>query len=411
MSQRNVMFVDDDPLVLGALANRLRRHRDRWRMVFAASAADALTALEAARFDVIVSDLRMPGMDGAELLERVRATFPDVVRIVLSGHADHQTLLRALPFAHQYLTKPCAAEVLADTIDRACQLGALLANPVLREVVGRIDRLPSVPELHTELVALLARPDVDLERVTEVIQADPAMAAKVIQLASSACFGPPRPVRSIRQAVRDLGAGLLASRTLASLAFVRLPDEPDCEREFSLERVQIHSLVSARFAARIAGPGERGDLAYTAGLLHDVGRIVIALAMRPHHRRIGEAMRNEACSREAAELAVLGATHAEVGAYLLGMWGVSFEIVEAVARHHAAGTARAGTVLHAVRAGEVMAEIFDRCGDVAAADPLARRALAGIGLEDDWPAIRDALTPGFEELRAPTRASPREEAA
>lgn len=411
MSLRHVLFVDDEANVLGALANRLRRHRDRWNMVFAGSGADALSALTASRFDVIVSDLRMPGMDGAELLERVRASFPHVIRIVLSGHADQQAMIRALPFAHQYLTKPCAAEVLAETVDRACQLQTLLDAPVLREVVGRIDRLPSVPSLHGELQAALAQPHVESDEVTRIVESDPAMAAKVIQLASSTCFGPPRPVRSIRQAVNELGVGLLASRAVASCAFVRLPEDTDREPEFSLERVQTHSLLSARLAARFAGPGEPGDLAYTAALLHDVGRIVIAVAMRPHHRRIVQTIRDGRTSRQSAELSVLGVTHAEIGAYLLGVWGLPLAIVDAVARHHAPERAATGTVLHAVRAGEVLAEALDRCTDLATADEVARRALARVGLAQDWPAFRDALAPDFHSLRDAARARSRMEVA
>ncbi len=404
MNQRRVLFVDDEPHVLRAIANRLRRHRHRWEMVFTTSGAEALVELSRARFDVIVSDLRMPGMDGAELLERARAAHPCVVRIVLSGHADQRTVIGVLPFAHRYLIKPCDAEELASTIERTCEIQAMLGKPILREVVGRLDRIPSVPRLYAELIARVAEPGVGPSELSRIIECDPAMAAKVIQLASSSCFGPARPVVSIRQAVRELGVELLSTRALTQLAFVPLPPTPDCEREFSLERVQTHSLTSARLAARMVSNPALADAAFTAGLLHDVGRIVIAMNLRPQHARV-LAMLRDGASREEAERVTLGVTHAEVGAYLLGVWGLPHAIVEAVACHH--GSERGSgdcALLDAVRAAEAFAEAMEAGDGLSETVERARPGLERTGLGGRIDELRDAFTRELAALREPSAA-------
>jgi YesN/AraC family two-component response regulator len=114
---RRVLFVDDDQYILDGLQNLLRKQRSRWDMCFALGGAAALELFAAAPFDVIVSDMRMPGMDGAELLAHVRERYPAARRIVLSGYAEPAAVQRALEVAHQFLSKPCRAPDLIDAID------------------------------------------------------------------------------------------------------------------------------------------------------------------------------------------------------------------------------------------------------------------------------------------------------
>ena len=109
---RRILFVDDDPRILEELRDMLRPQRHDWEMAFAPSGDAALALMQASPFDVIVSDMRMPGMDGAALLARVRQEYPQVVRIVLSSHTELSTALRVVPVAHQFLAKPCDAEML-----------------------------------------------------------------------------------------------------------------------------------------------------------------------------------------------------------------------------------------------------------------------------------------------------------
>ena len=142
---RRILFVDDEPRILEGLRRMLHGERDHWDLRFAGSGAAALAELAREPADVVVTDMRMPGMDGAELLARVATVAPDAIRIVLSGQTDDLASTRTVPVAHQFLTKPCQAQVLREVVERACALRELLASPGLRRLIKTVDTLPSVP--------------------------------------------------------------------------------------------------------------------------------------------------------------------------------------------------------------------------------------------------------------------------
>src|SRR6266545_6839404 len=114
--KKRILFVDDEPAILKGLQNLLFRDRPRWEMVFANSGELAVRELAKAPFDVVVSDIRMPGMDGATLLNHVKDRYPTTARIMLSGHAEREAIVRALPALQQLLSKPCNAQTLRRAI-------------------------------------------------------------------------------------------------------------------------------------------------------------------------------------------------------------------------------------------------------------------------------------------------------
>ena len=198
---RRILFVDDEAQLLSGLCKALRKHRDRWTMVFASSGEAALAELRRGSFDVVVSDMRMPVMDGATLLARVRDHDPTTIRMILSGFSDRNAIVRALPVAHQFFNKPCDLTELAGAIDRACDLRALFHTEALRVVVGKLGVLPSAPGVYHELAALLGRADATIDEVAAVVERDVGLCARVLQVASSSFFDAARPMRSIAEAV------------------------------------------------------------------------------------------------------------------------------------------------------------------------------------------------------------------
>lgn len=148
---KHILFVDDEPMILEGLQNMLRRKRKKWKMVFVLGGEKAIEALEAEPFDVIVTDMRMPGMDGATLLKEVQRKYKKTVRIVLSGYSEMESALRAVPVAHQFLSKPCKAELLDSVIERACHLQDLVDDETLVKTIGKIETLPPLPRMYTAL--------------------------------------------------------------------------------------------------------------------------------------------------------------------------------------------------------------------------------------------------------------------
>ncbi|HTQ06246.1 MAG TPA: HDOD domain-containing protein, partial [Polyangiaceae bacterium] len=211
---KRILFVDDDASVLDALKNILRKRRNEWDMVFVVGGLAALAELEKGPFDVVVTDMRMPGMDGAALLTRVRDVYPGSARIVLSGQADRDAIVRALPVTHQFLNKPCDAATLRGVVERTCSLQTLLQNEATRSVIGKLNHLPSPPATYLRLTEAMANPNVSSKAIGAIVEEDPAMSVKVLQLVNSAYFGLAHRVASVTQAVSYLGLGVLKALAL-----------------------------------------------------------------------------------------------------------------------------------------------------------------------------------------------------
>jgi len=339
---KRILFVDDEPQILQALGNLLRRQRRTWEMVFAVSGQAALEEMAKAPVDVIVSDMRMPEMDGATLLQKAKERYPSTARIVLSGQADRDLVVRVLPVSHQYLSKPCDGATLRRAIERACEIHALLADPELRGAIGGLDHLPSSPEAYSELRRSLARTSTSSEEVGRIVERDPAMSAKILQIVSSSYFGQPAQWgASIRSAVSTIGIDVLhqlATRggTFSAAANLLVSTDPFGGSSFRAlcdEAFEVGSLASELAAD---GNASDSDDAFAAGLLHDVGKLVLAMAMPDRYAEVLRVARESGRPLIEIEKEHLGATHAEAGAYLLALWGLPIPIVEAVAAHHAA---------------------------------------------------------------------------
>ena len=331
-----VMFVDDDAKVLKGITRMLDCCDVQWDIETAASGSDALEQLENERVDVLVCDMQMPGMDGAQLLEEVSRRYPDTVRIVLSGQADKASVYRAVSPMHQYLAKPCEADTLQETIARACALRELLDSTKTHDFIGRVSSLPSVPDLYQKVVAEIESEDGTVSRVGELVAQDPAMTAKILQLANSAIFGCRTKITSPAQAASLIGLDALKSLVLSLQVFKSFDGET--VRSFSIEALTNHSLYVAGIARQIASIEGLGQAtsseSFTAGLLHDVGKLILAANAPAEYASAITASNSQSIPLIEAERAAFGLGHDSVGGYLLALWGLPQSIVEAVAFHH-----------------------------------------------------------------------------
>ncbi len=307
-----VMFVDDEPLVLEAVERVLFSLNKDWEIAFSHGGPEALATLEAGHLDVVVSDMRMPVMDGGELLRQMRDKSPSTVRIMLSGHTELEDALRALNVAHRFLSKPCDARQLVEAIESAVSLRSLLDDAKLQELVGGIDRFPPAPRIYAAVNQALLDPLVDAHAIAAILAQDPALTAKVLHLANSAFFRSVKPIGDIQTAVTRIGLSAVRTLVLASEVFDRH------ERSAAAATLQLRALHASLLAGQIAEDRKDRSMIATAALLADVGKLLT-----------GE----DPDQRCTTDLNHVG--HAEVGAYLLGLWGLPTPIVEAVAHHHA----------------------------------------------------------------------------
>jgi HD-like signal output (HDOD) protein len=331
---RRILFVDDEQKILEGLRLLLRPQQFQWDMSFAEGGEAALALLEQSPFDVVVSDMTMPGMDGAALLERVRERYPHLVRIVLSQYAELEAAFRAAQVAHQFLLKPCDADMLRVAIDRAFSLQSILSSEALTAMVGALGELPSAPRVYVELTRVLADPDASLERIAGVVERDVAISAKVLQLVNSAFFGLARNVSSVHHAVSYLGVNILQSLVISVEAF-RVFAGGDQVEGFSIDEFEQHAQLTAGIAHRIELPKHLAEPAVVASLLHDVGKLVLATRAPAQFQHALKSAAETQQPLYQAEAALYSVSHAEIGAYLLGLWGLPTAVTEAVAHHHA----------------------------------------------------------------------------
>ncbi len=334
---KRILFVDDEPLMLSALERSLFLLRPEWEMSFVKGGQEALQAMGKQRYDVIVTDIRMPGMSGVQLLEKVKERYPDCLRFVLSGQADKQTILNTVSPAHQFLSKPCKAEELKRRLAGAFAVRTFMGKAGLREVVSKLGSLPSLPTLFVELTNEINSGDPRMARIANLVSRDMGMTAKILQLVNSSFFGLRTQVSSPSNAVQLLGLDILRALVLSTHVFSKF--RTDILDEGDIAHLWEHSLAVAGYAKRIAlmemSAQPVVDDCFTAGLLHDVGKLVLASAARVKYADVLRVVRESEQSLGMAETEVLGCTHADVGAYLLGLWGLPDSIIEGVAFHHA----------------------------------------------------------------------------
>lgn len=336
--QPSVLVVDDDRETLDGLAAVLRDGEPPWHMEFLTDPRAAVDLLRKRDIDLIVSDLSMPGMDGLQLLEHVRTAQPHAVRIILTGSNDENDVVRAIPFAHQCLQKPIDPVALYSAIDRALTASALVARADLRAVIGNARALPSAPRLYAEVSHRIANPDIDMEQIAAIVDRDPAMAAKVLQLANCAYYRSEQPLVTVRAAVTRIGLRTLANCVLAAELF-QVTQRTDAETARLMaeieDRARRQTMLLTQWCEDAADlrPDFR-ELLPTAGLLHEVGALMMVQFDPLSYRSVHHLALRHRLPVAMLELRIVGVDHARLGGSLLGLWGLPWPLVDTVANHH-----------------------------------------------------------------------------
>jgi HD-like signal output (HDOD) protein len=385
MDKRRILFVDDEPNILDGLRRMLRSMRKEYELCFAENAKDALEMMEQNEFDVIVSDMRMPGMDGADLLTVVQEKHPHSIRIMLTGQADEESTLRTIGIVHQFLAKPCDPEKLKVILFRASALHRLMIDGNLKDIISSIDTLPSLPSVYAKLQKKIREPEASLDDIGRIISEDIAMTAKILHLVNSAFFGLYKKVESPARAVKLLGLDTIKALVLISQIFseMKIPKEL-----FSAQTLWVHSMTVGILAKMIAecetDEKEVIDNSYVAGVLHDIGKLILVFKMEPYYREAVSLAQREHISLRQAEKKIFKATHCDMGAYLIGLWGFQGDIVEAIGFHHQLGEYPANTFSPAlsVHIANVMYYRFHQEEIIGAMPEFNEEYLQKIGMGD-----------------------------
>lgn len=403
-TKMRILFVDDEPNILQGLQRMLRGMRQEWEMAFAPGGEEALGMMSKSAFDVVVTDMRMPGMNGAQLLREVTERHPQTIRIILSGQSDREEILKSIDMAHRYLAKPSDAEPLKRAISGALAMREKLTSQPLQKLVAQLRTIPSLPSLYLKMMDMVESPDCSLVEVGNLIEQDMSMTAKILRLVNSPFFGQPKRISSPSHAVTFLGLDTIRALVLSSHIFGQISEAK--MRRLKLSWLWDHSMLVgavARDIAKAEGQARQVvDDAFMAGILHDVGIIILADNMTEQYEDALNLARKTKIPAENAEKSVFGATHAEVGGYLLGLWGLPDSIIEAVSYHldPENGGSKTFAPLTAVHVADAIGYRLAEYKDAAVNTEVSEDYIRGLGLAERLPAWEDICAHALKRIKA-----------
>jgi putative nucleotidyltransferase with HDIG domain len=331
-----ILFVDDEPLMrefygmVGAMLG------SDYEIYTASSGNEGLAFLKRTPVDIVVSDLVMPEMNGQEFMAAVAQTHPESMRVVISAHEDQLTIAQCLMFGHRYFSKPFDLKNLAGVLRRVCHLKHQVGSEKLRKVISGLGALPTPPLVYVRLSKAVNSLFTSLDEVAKIVQEDPGLTLKLLQIANSAYFGSARKIVTPADAIQTVGLEILRALVLCIHAFKFYQDKNF--KSISASELWSHSLRMATVARRLARyenlPTTACEEAFVSGLLHDIGKLVLAANADAEYQEVMQRSRNEGTPVDQVEWEMFGATHAQIGAYLLGLWGLPEPIVNTVELHH-----------------------------------------------------------------------------
>lgn len=382
-----VLILDAEATLMRALQRSHPELVEEWDFRVVSEVQEGIRTLESFSADVVIADFNIsPYFNGLEALEQIAEIEPGTIRILTADQPDRRMAISAASAAHQFLVKASPPKDFFDAINRALRLRKMISSPSLRSLIGGIKTLPSLPSLYLDITRELRSKDPDIDSLVKSIQMDPPIAAKILQLVNSGFFALPDKIADVGEASRLLGIELLQSLVLLSGIFSQFEQQGGIF--LSIHSFWKHSLAVGRLAQAVVRYLPSGDSfrqeAFTAGLLHDIGDLILSVHRHREHVQANQVAASEGLPRHRVEHQLMGASHAEAGAYLLNLWGLPNTTVEAVAFHHEPrlSPCSSDSVLTAVHLANALEHERKSGGQVPAGSVFDRKYLEMLGLED-----------------------------
>lgn len=378
-----VMFVDDDPLILSGLRRQCRRMRPSWQVWFAESGQEALSLLAKAPVDIVVSDMRMPGMNGAEVLEVVRQRWPSMHRVILSGQTDQSSLLEHVGVIHRFLQKPCDMGQIVQAIEQSLKLRLELKASRLGAYVSRIKSLPVMTSVYRELMIAIESDESSVDIISKIVAKDMGLSVKVLQLVNSAFYCLPKRVESVTDAVHRIGLSNLKSLALIAKLFETL-ESGDRRNSHIAHLWSASTDIGAKAEMYAKAHNQQASTcadARLAGMLSMIGRVIMIACLPDVMAYTVELSNSTDTSLAECERKAFGVPQHVVGAYSLGIWAFADSITDAVLHQHKPSSittldlTHPAVYVHAARVSMKTTTLVDRISCDTA-------ALARVGFND-----------------------------
>jgi HD-like signal output (HDOD) protein len=327
---KKILFVDDEKQILRALKRLFIN--SKYDVYFSDNAENALELLENDKFDLLVTDIRMPEVDGIELLKRVKKKSPLTLRVALSGYTDNKKIYSALEdnLVKHYIFKPWDNKELLNTIDRLFELEDTLKDKHLLNLINNLDELPTVPDLYAQLCRMVEE-NADIEAIAKKLEEDPSIASKLLRVANSAFYG--AKTGSIAQSIMYIGLINVKNIVLTNGIFTSMGIDRDLQRALwnhvSLTNKLMNAIYQKCLFKKIP------NTFASAGLLHDIGRVIVYKYFMEDFKIVLTEL-DEDPDRNISDIEsdIMGVDHQRIGGYLLNWWEIPVPIVEAAVYHH-----------------------------------------------------------------------------
>lgn len=316
-TNKTILFVDDEKQILKALKRLFLRSENR--ILLAEGGKQALEVLATEKVDMMITDMRMPEMDGHELLVEVKKRYPEIIRIALSGYTDKKVVLSALDknLAKIYLFKPWNNDEIKQIIDGLFAFEGMLKDKNLLNIINNLDNLPTIPHLYHRITEMVEAEN-SIEEITACIEEDQAIASRILRIANSAYYG--SKTGSIKDAVMFIGLDNIKSIILTNAVY-----SSTSGNQKELERIWSHSsktnkilhLIYTKLLKKRLSRDEK-----SAGLLHNIGEGIILTNIGHLDEEL------------LASIKEMGIGHEHIGGYLMNWWELTLPIIESALFHH-----------------------------------------------------------------------------
>jgi len=335
MSKKTILFVDDEPFVLSGLRRMCYPLRNDWDFVFAESGAEAIETLQNNDISILISDMRMPGINGMELFRIVQSRFPWVIRILLTGQTDKEMYVSAMLTSHYFLSKPADFKCLSFLLCNIKNFGKYLRDINIIEFIHKTICLPSRRNILYELESIFKVEKIENSLISNIINNDISLSAQLLKFVNTSHFNMSRKITNINDAVSLLGKDILSQLVKNNNIFFQFTD--DEYSKFDIDLLWSRSCKTAVMSKKLAGLWTSDvtaeDDAYISGLLHDIGKLILIRYSPDGYENVLCEVDRQKRSEVEMERELFGADHAAIGAYLVSLWGLPGIIADAINTH------------------------------------------------------------------------------
>lgn len=329
---KTILIVDDEVQILKAL---IRAFLDsNYEVLTAESGKEALDILSSNEIDMIISDMRMPNMDGYQLLSEVKLKYPEILRVILSGYSDENVIFKAIlqNVAKLYVLKPWENEKLIKLVDQIFETEDSLKDKNLISLINSLDKLPTIKSNYQRILSYIET-NADIADIARLIEQDQSITTKLLHVANSAFYGV--KTGSVKQAVSYLGL-INIQNLILSTSIIDALDSNGSQNSY-METLWKHAFTCNKILSFIFESflcKKLPEVATSAGLLHNIGIVLLLSKYKDKYLKCFKSAEKEGLDVSEIEMETFGVTHQETGGYLLKWWELPFPIVEAALYHH-----------------------------------------------------------------------------